>query len=191
MNRFVPAALVSVAVWVAACARPQAQPQPVPPLTARAVANPADVEFMTGMIHHHAQAILISKWAPTHNASEALQRLAERIAVAQRDEINLITAWLRDHGLEPHEHEMLMPGMLSAAQLDSLDASRGKDFDKLFLRYMIQHHRGAITMVEKLHGSYGGAQDETVFRFSSDVVADQTTEIDRMQTMIDALERLR
>lgn len=182
MNRFVLAAL-----FLAAACAPPPQPQPAAQ-TARPAANTADVEFMTGMIHHHAQAILISKWAPSHNASESLQRLAERIAVAQRDEINLMTAWLRDRGLEPHEHEMMMPGMLTREQLDALDRARGKDFDRLFLKSMIQHHQGAITMVEKLHGSYGAAQDETVFRFSSDVVADQTTEIDRMEKMLTALE---
>lgn len=162
--------------------------------------TPADVHFMTGMIHHHAQAVLIAQWAPTHGASAELQRLAERIVVAQRDEIALMQTWLRDKG-EPvpeatagpmrmkmgdAEHEMLMPGMLSAEQLRALDAARGAAFDTLFLAMMIQHHEGAITMVNELFASPGAGQDETVFRFASDVYADQTTEIARMETMLEA-----
>lgn len=163
--------------------------------------TPADVHFMSGMIHHHAQAVLIARWAPTHGASAELQRLCERIVVAQGDEIALMRTWLADKG-EPvpdstdagpmkmkhggMEHEMLMPGMLSADDLARLDAARGNDFDRLFLVYMIRHHEGAITMVEELFGSPGAAQDETVFRFASDVFADQTTEIRVMQQMLEA-----
>jgi len=161
----------------------------------------ADVHFMSGMIHHHAQAVLIAKWAPTHGASAELQRLCERIVVGQSDEIDLMQNWLRDKG-EPvpeatnagpmkmvHEgmvHEMVMPGMLSADDLKLLDASRGVAFDTLFLTFMIRHHEGALTMVEDLLASPGAAQDETVFRFQSDVFADQTTEIRVMQQMLTA-----
>jgi uncharacterized protein (DUF305 family) len=84
-------------------------------------------------------------------------------------------------------HEMLMPGMLTAEELAQLDKSRGTEFDRLFLTFMIGHHEGALVMVDKLFGSNGGAQDETVFRLASDVYADQTTEIDRMQKMLAAL----
>lgn len=80
-----------------------------------------------------------------------------------------------------------MPGMLTEAQLAQLDAARGADFDRLFLTFMIQHHRGAVTMVEQLFGSYGAGQDETVFKFASDVNVDQATEIDRMQRMLEEL----
>ncbi|MBK6487150.1 MAG: DUF305 domain-containing protein [Gemmatimonadetes bacterium] len=161
----------------------------------------ADVHFMSGMIHHHAQAVLIAKWAPTHGASAELQRLCERIVVGQRDEIDLMQNWLRDKG-EPvpeatdagpmktqHEgmtHEMVMPGMLSADDLKALDASSGAAFDTLFLTFMIRHHEGALTMVEELLASPGAAQDETVFRFQSDVFADQSTEIRVMQQMLAA-----
>jgi uncharacterized protein (DUF305 family) len=82
------------------------------------------------------------------------------------------------------EHEMLMPGMLTEAQMRELDAARGREFDRLFLTYMIQHHRGATSMVTELFGSYGAGQDETVFKFASDVNVDQTTEIERMQRML-------
>lgn len=84
------------------------------------------------------------------------------------------------------EHDMLMPGMLTDAQLAQLDAARGAEYDKLFLTFMIQHHEGALTMVNDLFASPGAGQDETVFRFASDVFADQTTEISRMQTMLEA-----
>jgi uncharacterized protein (DUF305 family) len=85
-------------------------------------------------------------------------------------------------------HDMLMPGMLNDEELKQLDASRGADFDRLFLQAMIRHHQGAITMVDELEAAPGARQDETVFRFSSDVYADQTTEIDRMQKMLEALK---
>lgn len=160
----------------------------------------ADVHFMTGMIHHHAQAVLIAGWAPSHGASAELQRLCERIVVAQTDEIALMRTWLKSKGApvpEPTpgpmkmtmngmEHDMLMPGMLDDAEVKALDAARGPEFDRLFLLGMIKHHEGAITMVDELMGSPGAAQDETVFRFSSDVVADQTTEIRVMQQMLAA-----
>lgn len=161
----------------------------------------ADVEFMTGMIHHHAQAVAMARWAPTHGAGEAVRLLSERIVVGQRDEIELMSNWLRDRGQpvpEPTpgparmkmggmEHDMLMPGMLTAEQMTQLDRARGAEFDRLFLTFMIQHHEGAITMVDKLFGSVGAAQDEVVFRFASDVYADQTTEIDRMEKMLAAM----
>jgi uncharacterized protein (DUF305 family) len=81
----------------------------------------------------------------------------------------------------------MMPGMLSAEQLAQLDRARGPEFDRLFLRFMIQHHQGAVTMVDQLFGSQGAGEEETVFRIASDIYADQTTEIDRMQKMLAAL----
>jgi uncharacterized protein (DUF305 family) len=156
---------------------------------------------MSGMIPHHAQAILIAGWAPSHGARADIQRLAERIVVAQRDEIALMQTWLRDRGqpvpaadathlrmkMDGMEHDMLMPGMLTAEELARLDRARGPEFDRLFLTAMIRHHEGAIGMVDRLFASPGAGQDEVVFRFASDVYADQTTEIDRMQKMLDAL----
>jgi uncharacterized protein (DUF305 family) len=158
----------------------------------------ADVNFMSGMIGHHAQAVLMASWAPTHGASPAVQRLCERIGVAQTDEIKFMQTWLRDRNQEvppadPRGHvmpgmgPMLMPGMLTPEQMKQLDAARGVEFDRLFLTFMIQHHRGALTMVETLLGSYGAAQDEAVYKFSSDVTADQSTEIERMNLMLAAL----
>ncbi len=158
----------------------------------------ADVNFMSGMIGHHAQAVLMASWAPTHGASPAVQRLCERIGVAQTDEIKFMQTWLHDRDqtvppADPRGHvmagmgPMLMPGMLTPEQMKQLDDARGVEFDRLFLTFMIQHHRGALTMVETLLGSYGAAQDDAVYKFSSDVTADQSTEIERMTLMLAAL----
>jgi uncharacterized protein (DUF305 family) len=155
----------------------------------------ADIHFMSGMIAHHAQAIDIARWAPTHGASASLQVLAERVINAQKDEIALMQRWLRERQLPVPEaratmmmggteHIHQMPGMLNAEQLKQLDNARVKEFDRLFLTFMIQHHQGAVTMVNDLFRSEGAALDETVFKLASDISADQTTEIDRMQQML-------
>ena len=166
-----------------------------PPYTA------ADVRFMSGMIGHHAQAVLMAGWAPSHGASPAVRVLCERIVVAQNDEIAFVQRWLREHEefvppADPRGHvmpgmdqPMLMPGMLTPDQMTQLDAARGREFDHLFLTFMIQHHQGAITMVAQLLAAPGAGQDGPIFRFAADVNADQTTEIDRMTRMLDALNR--
>jgi uncharacterized protein (DUF305 family) len=162
----------------------------------------ADVNFMSGMIHHHAQALVMSHWAPTHGASAPVLRLASRIINAQQDEIVTMQRWLRDRQkpvqeatpggmtmvMDGMEHTMLMPGMLTEAQMKQLDAARGPEFDKLFLTFMMQHHRGAVSMVRDLFGTYGAGQDETVFKFASDVNVDQTTEIARMEKLLTQLQ---
>ncbi|HEX2208287.1 MAG TPA: DUF305 domain-containing protein [Longimicrobium sp.] len=154
----------------------------------------ADVRFMSNMIGHHAQAIEMARLAPTHGASPAVQTLAARVIGAQEDEIATMQQWLRDRGqpvpephAEHHGHGGMMPGMLTPEQMAQLDAARGEEFDRLFLTLMIQHHRGAVRMVSELFGSYGAGQDETVFKFASDVNVDQETEIARMQRMLEAL----
>lgn len=158
----------------------------------------ADIHFMSGMIGHHAQAIEMARWAPSHGAAAAVRTLAERIINAQHDEIARMQTWLADRlqpvpeatsaGLKMKmngvEHVMLMPGMLTEAQMKQLDQARGPEFDRLFLIFMIQHHRGAVSMVEKLFGSYGAGQDLIVWKFASDVNIDQTTEIARMEKML-------
>ncbi len=172
----------------------------------------ADIDFMSGMIHHHAQAIVISRWAPSHQASPSVQRLTARIINAQTDEITLMQTWLKDrnqappmvdsagnvtmgghggHTMPGHDMSSMpgmsmpaMPGMLTDAQLKELDNARGTEFDRLFLTYMIQHHRGAVTMVKTLFEAPGAGQDETVFKFANDVEVDQSTEIKRMLTMM-------
>jgi uncharacterized protein (DUF305 family) len=164
-------------------------------------ANPADVAFMSGMIHHHAQAIVMAKWSATHGASQSIQILSQRIIVSQTDEIKLMQQWLREHGEPAPEpsptgqrmvmggvaHDMLMPGMLTPEQMTQLDNARGADFDRLFLTFMIQHHEGALTMVDTLLGSHGGAADDFIYKVASDTFADQGSEIGRMQKMLDAM----
>ena len=161
----------------------------------------ADVHFMTGMIGHHAQALVMAGLAPTHGASPAVQTLCARIINAQKDEIATMQHWLRDRGqpvpevnitgttLMVHgpDYAMHMPGMLTPEQIQELDDARGRDFERLFLTYMIQHHQGAVTMVHSLFGTNGAAQDDTVFKLASDIQVDQITEIARMELMLEAL----
>jgi uncharacterized protein (DUF305 family) len=215
-----------------------ATPAPEPSGVAKARADSArlpwtaaDARFMTHMIHHHSQAIVMARMAPTHDASPTVRVLAERIINAQQDEIATMQRWLRDRlqpvpepdtgramtgmtagaaaaGSDAHAHHgaatatsgttgsmagmdhASMPGMLTPEQLRQLDAARGPEFDRLFLTSMIQHHRGATQMVRELFATYGAAQDETVFKFASDVNVDQTTEIARMQRMLAGLTAL-
>jgi uncharacterized protein (DUF305 family) len=159
----------------------------------------ADVRFMQGMIGHHSQAVVMAGWAPTHGASESLKILAGRIDVAQRDEIAFMQRWLGDRKLAvpdaaaqmQHSVTMpgmamgeLMPGMLTPEQMAELDRAHGPEFDRLFLTFMIQHHQGALSMVDQLFGTQGAGQELYIFRFASDVSADQFTEIDRMRLML-------
>lgn len=213
------AALVAAACSTARPAsEPAARPQPAGGETAGAIDYDAlyrarqdsarmrfiqaDVEFMTGMIGHHAQALVMCGLAPTHGASAVVQRLCSRIINAQRDEIATMERWLRDRGQpvpEVHitgttmmihggaEHAMNMPGMLTPAQMEELDRARGAEFDRLFLTYMIQHHQGAVTMVEALFSAGGAGQDEAIFKIASDIQVDQTTEIARMEQLLASL----
>lgn len=213
---------ILIVIAASACATAKTQTTAATPVTPKAVISPesesaaiaqartdsirrpytaADVQFMSGMIHHHAQAIVMARWAPSHGASPSVQRLADRIINAQQDEIQTMQSWLRDRrqpvpdatatGMKMNmggmEHEMLMPGMLTEEQMKQLDAARGPEFDRLFLTYMIQHHKGAVSMVKALFDSYGAGQDEVVFKFASDVNVDQTTEIARMEKLLVSL----
>ncbi|MEX2602402.1 MAG: DUF305 domain-containing protein [Balneolaceae bacterium] len=162
----------------------------------------ADVRFMTGMIAHHAQALIMSALAPENGADAAVRRLAARIINAQQDEIRTMQQWLRDRGQpvpeieidglnlyvdidgEPYTSYRNMHGVLSDEQLQELAEARGRDFDRLFLAYMIEHHSGAVHMVQNLFSIDGAAQDLQAFRLASDIQVDQITEIDRMRTML-------
>jgi uncharacterized protein (DUF305 family) len=183
---------------------PRSSPAAIAQARADSLRHPytdADVRFMSGMIGHHAQALVMAHMAPTHGASPAILRLAERIINGQQDEIGTMQRWLGDrekpvpeanpagmqHTMNGVEHVMLMPGMLTEAQMKQLDQARGAEFDRLFLMFMIQHHRGAVSMVKELFDSYGAGQDETVFKFASDVNVDQSTEIARMEKMLVSL----
>lgn len=164
----------------------------------------ADVDFMTGMIAHHAQALIMAEMAPARGASPAVRTLCARILNAQRDEIASMQRWLADRGQpvpEVHieglnlmvhgvaEHHTQMPGMLTRQQLEELDRARGREFDRLFLTYMIQHHRGAVTMVHDLFATDGAGQDDMAFKLASDIQVDQITEIARMELMLEALSQ--
>ncbi len=199
MRKSLPLAIVAAAALAAGCApRQSAALHPTPPGLGSLPYSDADVEFMSGMIPHHAQAVVMAGWAPSHGARADVAVLCERIVVGQRDEIATMQTWLRDRGLEVPDatstrhkmtmngmtHEMLMPGMLTDEEMAELDRARGPEFDRLFLLGMIKHHQGAIDMVDKLFKSYGAAQDELVFKFASDVYADQSTEISRMNEML-------
>ena len=167
--------------------------------SARMQFSEADVRFMTGMISHHAQALQMAGLAPTHGVGPSVRTLTARTINAQRDEITAMQQWLRDRGqpvpevpsegvdstVRVPDYGMLMPGMLTPQQMQELDAARGPDFDRLFLAYMIQHHGGAVTMVHDLFATDGAALDEAVFKIASDIQADQTTEIARMERMLE------
>ena len=168
----------------------------------------AEVDFMTGMIGHHAQALIMSRLAPENGASSSIGILAARIINAQNDEIATMQRWLEKRG-EPvpqvhidglnlmvhvpgqdmsggHDHAM-MPGMLTQAQLEELASAQGPDFDRLFLTYMIKHHEGATSMVDDMFAQNGAGNDEDAFRLATDINVDQETEIARMQLMLDAM----
>lgn len=161
----------------------------------------ADIEFMTGMIPHHAQAVIMAGWAPSHGARNDVALLCERILVGQADEIHSMQTWLADRGqpvpdarstrmrmkMNGVEHDMLMPGMLTDEEMAELDKARGAEFDRLFLVGMIKHHQGAIDMVNALFKRYGAAQDNAIYKFASDVFADQSIEIAVMQKMLESV----
>ena len=151
----------------------------------------ADVAFMQGMIPHHAQALEMTALVRQHATTRAVQQMALRMEISQRDEIAMLQAWLRGHGqaleLPGMDGRHMMPGMLTPEQMQELASARGVDFDRLFLEGMIQHHRGAIDMVFDLFNTSGAAQESTVFKFAEDVDADQLMEIERMQGLLATL----
>jgi uncharacterized protein (DUF305 family) len=162
---------------------------------------PADVEFMSGMIPHHAQAVIMAGWAQSHGARADVRTLCQRIMIAQRDEIRMMRHWLAERGQEVPDsmstrhimrmgdmvHEMMMPGMLTDDEMAALDRARGTAFDRLFLTGMIRHHKGAIEMVQELFSHGNAGHDDIVFRFASDVVSDQTAEIHLMERMLETV----
>jgi uncharacterized protein (DUF305 family) len=153
-----------------------------------AIYTEADVRFMQGMIAHHAQAIYMSRMAANHLANARLVKFATKIDQSQLAEIRLMQEWLRSNNQVAPDtsswRTMRMPGMLSAAQIKSLDEARGVEFDRQFLRFMIQHHQGALKMVEDLLATPRAAQDVDVSVFANDVVLVQTAEIDVMNEML-------
>ena len=149
---------------------------------------------MQTMIPHHAQALEMTGLVAARSARQDIRTLAERIAVSQVEEIAAMERWLRARKFEvpakdAHVHAAsghgeLMPGMLMATELERMARASGPEFDRLFLTYMIRHHEGALTMVRQLFSSPGAAQDPEIFRFATDVDADQRAEIRRMQSLL-------
>jgi uncharacterized protein (DUF305 family) len=164
----------------------------LPPLSVK------DVEFMQGMIMHHAQAVEMTALIESHTQNKDLRSLGSRISRSQSDEIKFMTRWLETRGqptahamhnmdmpgMDMSSHQMLMPGMLTAKQMDALRKAKGQEFDHLFLTGMIQHHNGALTMVKDLFDSAGAGQDAELFNFVTDVDTGQRAEIKIMQTML-------
>src|SRR4029077_19441526 len=173
----------------------------LPPST-RATLPPrshADVEFMQGMIMHHSQAVEMTALIASHTENKELRSLGARIGSSQSDEIKLMQRWLAARGerismdmpgtdVSRHSsHQQLMPGMLTAEQMEALRKAKGAKFDHLFLTGMIQHHDGALTMVKDLFDTAGAGQDADVFNFATDADNTQRAEIRIMQTMLENL----
>ena len=158
----------------------------------------ADIKFMQGMIGHHAQAVEMVALVPSRTASDDVRKLALRIDVSQKDEMQMMREWLQARGQQipdPRAHHMmgatLMPGMLTPEEMEHLSHATGAAFDRLFLEGMIKHHGGAISMVNDLFSSAGAGQEPEIFAFASDVDADQRMEIDRMGAMLNAIAKER
>jgi uncharacterized protein (DUF305 family) len=209
--RLVPLPVLALCAWGCGAATATQKPaviQPgapgqtstvLPPGTTQAIpqATAADIAFMQGMIHHHAQALDMTDLLETHSQDPDMKKLAMRIKVSQTDEIKMMQHWLtargqeapdpRAHhmdGMEGMDHAVMMPGMLNAEQMKQLAAARGPDFDRLFLEGMIKHHGGALVMVQELFSTPGAGQQSDIFAFASDVEADQKMEIERMGAML-------
>lgn len=161
--------------------------------------SPADVQFMQHMIMHHAQAVEMTALIDSHTENKQLRTLGARISRSQADEITFMKRWLTARGeqtsmpthnmhdmpgMDMSQHEMLMPGMLTAKQMDALKKAKGAEFDRLFLTGMIQHHNGALIMVKDLFDNAGAGQDAELFNFVTDVDSGQRAEIKIMQTML-------
>jgi uncharacterized protein (DUF305 family) len=180
------------------------QPTRTLPSSTRATLPPRsakDVEFMQGMVMHHAQAVEMTALIESHTENKELRLLGARISQSQSDEMKFMKRWLEARG-EPvsppmpgmpamdmpgHDmssHQMLMPGMLTSKQMDALRKARGAKFDHLFLNGMIQHHNGALIMVKDLFDTAGAGQDAELFNFATDVDSGQRAEIRIMQTML-------
>jgi len=151
----------------------------------------ADVEFMQGMIAHHSQAIVMSRMAESHGANPQVLKLSNKIDQSQIPEIHIMQVWLnRNKQYAPDTsswHNMTMAGMLTTAQLAELDSAKGVDFDRAYLRLMIQHHAGALKMVDDLFNVALAGQDVDVNVFANDVVTAQTAEIGIMQRLLTQL----
>lgn len=157
----------------------------------------ADVQFMQGMITHHAQAVEMTALIESRTTNPDVRGLGARISHTQADEIRFMKRWLITRGFpvaaaggHEHHHHMshaMMPGMLTPEQMKALAAAQGAEFDRLFLAGMIQHHGGALTMVDELFAAAGAGQEAELFNFATDVDSGQRAEIRIMQTMLEKI----
>lgn len=153
-------------------------------------ATAADITFMQGMIGHHAQALEMTALIAERTARPEMKLLGQRITLSQEDEIKMMKTWLLARGQalpgEHHHHtaDGFMPGMLTPEQMTELANAKGEQFDELFLKGMIQHHQGALTMVDELFKTPGAGQEGDINAFAADVDSDQRMEIDRMRAML-------
>ena len=173
--------------------------------TPKQLLSDADVIFMQGMIHHHAQAVEMVDLLRTRGLSKALLAFGERITISQSDEILFMKKWLEERGkpvAPAHDHAAhmaasanganmpamnsmpLMPGMLTTEQMVTLANAKGSEFDRLFLTGMIQHHNGALVMVDDLFDTPGAGQDPVLYDFATDIDNTQRAEIDIMRSML-------
>jgi uncharacterized protein (DUF305 family) len=183
------------------------QPTKTLPATSRGVLPPRsakDVEFMQGMIMHHAQAVEMVALMDGRTDNKELRLLGARISHSQADEMGFMKRWLAArgesaemqmnhdmhsmHGMDMSHHTMLMPGMLTPEQMDALAKAKGTEFDRLFLSGMIQHHGGALTMVNDLFDTPSAGQDAELFGFATDIDSGQRAEIRIMQSMLDKIK---
>ena len=216
-NRLISASILAGLFSLPVCAQqadpatpvvvqPGAPGQPtrtLPPSTRATLppSSPADMQFMQGMIMHHAQAVEMTALIESHTTNKDLGLLGARISRSQSDEIKFMTRWLETRGqptsmtmpgmpgmdmpgMDMSTHSMLMPGMLTKEQMQALRKAKGKEFDHLFLTGMIQHHNGALIMVKDLFDTAGAGQDAELFNFATDVDSGQRAEIRIMQTML-------
>jgi uncharacterized protein (DUF305 family) len=166
--------------------------------------SPKNTEFMQDMIMHHAQAVEMTDMIEERTESKAIRLIGARISQSQADEMAFMKRWLEargesvempmrakagshSHGSQETGHSILMPGMLSAGQMQTLKNAKGAEFDRLFLAGMIQHHEGALVMVKDLFDTPGAGQDAELFNFASDVDSGQRAEIKTMQTLLDKI----
>jgi uncharacterized protein (DUF305 family) len=205
-------ALGIAAIAAATSVSAQAAPASQPAAAVRAGYSDADVRFMQGMIEHHAQALAMTALLRSRTTRPDMHLLAERIEVSQKDEIGLMSRWLEKRHEQVPDYSaivagrpdtshamsmpgmdisggassMLMPGMLTPAQLAALAGTSGPSFDRLFLEDMIRHHEGALIMVRDLFATNGAAQEPEIFQYASDIDADQRAEIMRMRALLAA-----
>lgn len=177
---------------------PPGAPSRTLPASTRAMLPPrsqANVEFMQGMIMHHAQAVEMTALIASHTGNKELRALGARISSSQTDEIKLMKRWLAARGEstsmamsgmpEMKSGQVLMPGMLTPEQMEALRKAKGTEFDTLFLNGMIQHHQGALTMVKDLFDTAGAGQDAELFTFATDADNSQRAEIKIMQSILE------